>query len=83
MFKSRSLSPNINTDHADLKKRLTKTFYWIVYAFLHNLALYTLTLSSQMGVLLTKTVTSASVQINSAALHIIYTMSYFYFSDSP
>jgi len=83
VFKSRSLSPNKNTDHADLETRPTKIFYWNVHAFLHNLALYTLTLSSQMGVLPTKTITSASVQINSAALHIIYAMSYFYFSDTP
>jgi hypothetical protein len=65
------------------KQDLTKIFYLILYAFLHNLALYTLTLSSQIGVLLTKTITSASVQINSATLHIIYAMSYFYFSDTP
>ena len=82
MFKSRSLSPNKNTDHADLETRPTKIFYWIVYAFFHNLALYTLTLSSQMGVLLTKTI-SASVQINSATLHIIYAISYLYFCDTP
>ena len=54
------------------KKDLPKFFYWIVYAFLHNLALYTFTLSSKMGVLLTKTKTSARVQINSAALHSKY-----------
>lgn len=35
-----------NTDHADLETRPTKIFYWIVYATLHNLTLYTLTLSS-------------------------------------
>jgi len=72
VFNSRSISQNKNTDHADLDTRPIKIFYWIVYAFLHNLALHTLTLSSQMSVLLIKTIISASVQINSATLHIIY-----------
>lgn len=81
---SHQIKTRVYTDHADLETRPTKIFYWIVHAFLHNLALYTLTMSSQMGVLLTKIITSASVQINSAALHIIYALSFFfYFSDTP
>jgi hypothetical protein len=46
--------------------------------FMHSsiTCLYLYALSSQMGVLITKTITSASVQINSATLHIIYAMSH-------
>lgn len=77
------IKTRVYNDHEHLETRLTKLFYWIVFAFLHNLGLYTLTLSSQMGVSLTKKITSASVKINSAALHIIYAMPYFYFSDTP
>jgi hypothetical protein len=86
VFKSSSLSPNKNkgiyTDHANLKMRPTKIFYWSVYAFLHDLPLYILTLLS-MGILVTKTITAVSVNMNSEILNIICATSYFYFIYTP